>query len=335
MRAILVRPGPNFSVQDVAEGWISGLTACGVDTLDFDFGGIMSFYEKALRTSDIYDTNGQQAASLTARSLRAACFDLVPDVVVIISSFFVPPDTYRLLRARGIKVVTVFTESPYEDDNQIKIAPFADLCLVNDPQNLDRFTDANPNSMYVPHAYDPDRHSPGPAIDAMRSEFCFVGTGYPSRQTFFEQVDFDGVDVALAGNWSDLPESSPLHKFVAHDIEYCFENSDAVDLYRSTEISANIYRTEAQSAALSEGWAMGPREVELAACGTFYLTQQRGENQTVLPMVPTFDSPQDLSEAIRYWLPRTSEREQIAADARGAIADRTFTAHAHKLLAHL
>ena len=80
---------------------------------------------------------------------------------------------------------------------------------------------------------------------------------------------------------------------------------------------------------------MGPREVELAACGTFYLTEPRGENRQVLPMVPTFTGPGDFELQLRWYLAHPKARDEITRAARAAIADRTFTHHAGQLLAHL
>jgi spore maturation protein CgeB len=271
---------------------------------------------------------------MMAEGLRATCYDFWPDVVLIISSFFIPKYTYEVLRSRGHKVVTLFTESPYEDPSQVMIARCADLAIVNDPTNLADFQSAT-DAVYLPHAYDPDIHCPGPALDQYASDFCFVGTGYPSRVDFFEQVDFRGVDVALAGNWQNLDEGSPLRKYVAHDLEVCCDNTESVDLYRSTKVSANIYRTEAATPDFVDGWAMGPREVELAATGCFYLTQARGENREVLPMVPTFEDPIDLSEQLRWWLAHDDKRSDVSRQARAAIADRTFDNHAAILLRHL
>ena len=336
MRALLVRPGPNFSVQDVANGWQQGLTEAGVEVRDFDLGAAMAFYEMVLRTEDDdSEATGRKAAYMAASALRAAAFDWWPDIVLIVSSFFVPPETYQMLRARRMKVVTLFTESPYEDTSQQLIAAHTDVAIVNDPTNLAGFQTVNPNSFYLPHAYNPHVHCPGPATDEFRSEFCFVGTGYPSRIGFFEQCDLTGIDVALAGNWANLGEDSPLRKHVAHDLAHCLENSDAVEMYRSTLISANIYRTEHNHDGNADGWAMGPREVELAACGTFFLTQERGENRDILPMVPTFEGPADLSDAIRWWLAHPDLRADVAAEAQAAVADRTFTNHARQLLAWL
>lgn len=213
-------------------------------------------------------------------------------------------------------------------------ANHADLVLLNDPTNLELFRTINPNTHYLPHAYDPKIHHPGTPAKGWESDFCFVGTGYPSRIRFFEAVDFDGIRTVFAGNWTATTDDSPLREFVPHDIGHCLDNGDTVKLYRGTKASANLYRREGITSITdsNRAWAMGPREVELAATGTFYLTEARAENRDVLPMVPTFEHVGDFEEQLRWWLAHDDERTDVAHQARQAISARTFAANAQQML---
>lgn len=336
MRVLVIRPGPNFSVADVCRGWVKGLRDNGVTVADFNLDDRLNFYAMAHgvgqdgNASRLLDDDG--VVRLALRGVTAACYEFQPDVVVVVSCFYLPADLLDLMRVRGSKVVLLHTESPYEDDRQVMRAAHADLNVVNDPTNLDRFP---PGSIYLPHAYDPEIHYPREPKADLASDFAFVGTGYPSRLRFLEAVDWAGIDVALAGNWGGLDADSPLRPFLAHDPDDCIDNTDAVDLYSATKASANLYRTEAERPELSAGWAMGPREVELAATGCFYMTQPRGENREVLPMVPTFDTPEEFSHLLRWWLTHDDARQAVADKARCAVADRTFTNNAARLLSAL
>ena len=333
MRAVVVRPGPSFSVEDVATGWIEGLRANGVHVTEFDTGAATTYHEGALKAMGIDDP--EQACLMASANLRQTCFDVMPDLLLVISSFLIAPAAYDIIRSRGIKVVSVLTESPYEDDAQVPIAGFCDAVLVNDPTNLDLFRKVNPQTWYQPHCYRPEIHRPGNPGPDYASDFCFVGTGYPGRVEFFEACDFDGIDVALAGNWQALGAMSPLIPHLTHPRAQCVDNAEAVKLYQATKASVNVYRTEAQRAELVTGWAMGPREVELAAAGTFFLTEERGENREVLPMLPTFDGPEDFTDKLRWWLAHEAERTEAATKAREAVADRTFDRAAAELLRRL
>jgi hypothetical protein len=245
---------------------------------------------------------------------------------------FLTPDLLRILRSRRHKVVVLHTESPYEDDRQLALAEHADLNLLNDPTNIDRFRAVAPTE-YMPHAYRPHIHHPQPVPSAAyRSDFCFVGTGYASRVAWLEQVDWSGLDVAFGGNWQQTSEDSPLRKFLVHDLDECLDNTDTALYYAGTKVSLNLYRREANHPELSQGWAMGPREVELAACGTFYLRDPRPESDELLPMLPAITTPGEFGEQVRWWAAHDTVRETAAAGARAAVADRTFTNHAARLL---
>lgn len=335
MKALVVHPGPHFSVADVHAGWLSGLREQGVDAVEFNLQDRLNFYTAAqlekdgeLRRAFEYET----AVTLAAKGLEVVCYEWWPDLVVIVSGFFIPPEMYRVMRNRGHKVVLLCTESPYEDERQLLMASSADVVVVNDPTNLDDYLELNPRSVYIPHGYDPRIHKPGPADPELVSDFAFVGTGYPSRVEFLEAVDWSGLDVTIAGNWKPVTESSPIRKFCPDDLNQCIDNPDAVRLYQSTKVSANLYRKEAMAPDLVDGWAVGPREVELAATGTFFLREPRGEGDGLFPMLPTFTGPAEFGDLVRWWASHDESRREAATKARQAVADRTFAANAARLL---
>lgn len=338
MRVMMIHPGPSFSVADVHRGLLKGLREHGCQVIDFNLDDRLSFYANAgqMREGEfVLNFDSQGAARLAAKGIEAACYEYLPQVLVVTSCFYVPLDILDLIRARRTKVVIVHTEEPYEHDRQLRRAAHADLNLLNDPTNLEAFRAVQPNSHYMPHAYDPDVHTPGPAAPKLASDFCFVGTGYQSRIDFLEAVDWSGIDVALAGNWGQLDEDSPLRPFVAHGLDECVDNADAINLYRSTKASANLYRREAERPELEAGWACGPREIELAATGTFFLREPRGEGDELFPMVPSFEGPEDFGDKLRWWLAHPDKRQEVVAAARAAVVDRTFSRNAERLLSLL
>lgn len=324
----------NFSVHDVYVGWVEALRQLGVHVLEFDLSTRLTFYDSALleRDGEVRKALSPEAATRVAvGGIYSALYQAHADVLLAVSGFFYDGLLLEKVRAHGTKVVLLHTESPYEDGRQLAIAPYADLNLLNDPTNLDAFR-AVSRAEYAPHSYRPHIHYPGPVDPKLAADLAFVGTGYPSRIEFLEQMDLGGLDVLLAGNWQGLAEDSPLRRHVAHEPAECLDNVRAVDIYRSAACGLNLYRREAEAEHLAAGWAMGPREVELAACGTFFLRDSRPEGDEVLSMLPTITDPGDASEKLRYWLARPAERQELAAKARVAVADRTFTARAADLL---
>lgn len=278
---------------------------------------------------------GQVAVERAAFGLHRKLWEVMPDLVVAISAFYVMPVTWQILHTRPHKTAIVFTESPYEDDRQLTLVENADpdLVVLNDPVHIDNYRAVHPNVAYLPHAYDPDVHYPGTVRDV---DFSFVGTGYPSRIRLFEKVDWADRTVKFAGHWKGLADDSPLVPYLVARRHECTPNHEAADLYRRTKVSANLYRgndeIEANEPALMRGWSMGPREVELAACGTFFLRESRGEGDELFPMLPTFESADEFSDKFSWWLTHRTQRETAAREARARIADRTFDNNARRLL---
>jgi spore maturation protein CgeB len=334
VRFLVVQPGPAFSVQDVYAGWVEALRGLGQTVIEFNLDARLTFY-----ASGEFEVNGQrrklndeEATGLAVDGLCTALYKVRPDVLVIVSGFFIPYALMDLVRgAYGTRIVVLHTESPYEDGRQMKAAEHADLNLLNDPTNLDQFRAVSPTE-YMPHAYRPALHHPGPAVSDLVCDFGFVGTGYESRIQFLEQMNLDGLDVLLGGNWQQLTNDSPLRKYVGHDIDQCLDNAETADLYRSARVGMNLYRREAERPELSTGWAMGPREVEMAACGLFFLRDPRGEGDELLPTLPTFRGPGEASDLLRWWLGHERLRQDAAEAARIAVADRTFDNHARQLM---
>lgn len=334
MKILAAHPGPSFSVHDVYVGWVDALRQLGHQVAEFNLSSRLTFYDAALLEADGQThkaLTSEQAQELAVNGLYAALYKMRPDVLLAVSAFFYPAELLDLARSYGTRVVVLHTESPYEDGRQLKTAEHADLNLINDPTNILEFS-ARGRTIYVPHSYRPGVHRPGPADDKLAADLAFVGTGYASRIEFLEAMDLTGLDVLLAGNWQQLDEHSSLRGALAHDPDECLDNEQTAQVYRSAAVGLNLYRREAEADELSAGWSMGPREVEMAACGMFFLRDSRPEGDQVLPMLPTFDSPQEAGEQLRYWLARPDARRDVAEAARAAVADRTFTNRAAELV---
>jgi len=332
VKALVIEPGPDFSVKDVHAGLVSGLKSNGVTVIPFNLADRLNFYCNVELSRDGEYRKAleyEAACQMAAQGIRTAAFDWHPDVVIVVSSFFIPPETFTRLRLNGIHVVLWCTESPYEDERQVRIAPYADTVILNDPMNIDEFRRYNPRTFYIPHAYDPNVHHATGRSD--EHPFSFVGTGYGSRIDFFEKVDWP-ADPILYGNWQQVTDDSPLLPFLAHERGQCVDNADAADVYRTSATSCNLYRKEAMTEDSVDGWAMGPREVELAATETWFARESRGEGDDLFPMLPVFSEPGELAEQIRWALANPDARQTAARAARAAIADRTFDNHAKQFL---
>jgi spore maturation protein CgeB len=339
LRWLAVAPGPAFSVWDCHVGWMEALRAAGEQVIEFPLGDVLTFYTAIHLDRD--DGKGMVPAlpdnslvvQMATDRVAAALFKIRPHVLFVTSGFFADIAVFDQARRLGTRIVLLHTESPYEDDRQLSLAPHADLNLINDPVQLKRFEDVAP-TVYSPHAYRASVHRPGPALPEYACDLTFVGTGYPSRVAFWERlsVRLGGLTFKLGGNWMRLPDGHPLRHYIAHPIEECLDNEDSRDLYRSAKIGINTYRREAEREDCPDGVAIGPREVEMAATGLFFLRQPRPEGDEVWPMLPTFDDPEEAGDLARWWADHPLQREALAEAAREAIADRSFDYHVRQLL---
>lgn len=115
-----------------------------------------------------------------------------------------------LLQSRGMKVVILHTECPYEDAKRLQGAAYADLNLINDPTNLEsRSAWCSRTATICPTPMTRRCIPQGPSVAQYKSDVCFVGTGFPSRAEFLEVVDWSGLDVLLAGSWHYTPRRLP------------------------------------------------------------------------------------------------------------------------------
>lgn len=336
MRIMVVRPGPLFSVADVHTGLLKGLRQCGAEVKDVAYDDLSELFSRVAIKQDngrykpAFDRVG--ALEMASEHLQAALYRYWPDVLILTSGFWIPPTVLHVLRARPVHVVAWLTESPYEDDEQLKMAALVDTVVLNDPTNLQRFQEVNPRSFFFPHSYDPDIHHT--ATTSRTIDVSFVGTGFPSRVEFLEKVDWSGIDLKLGGMWVFADDDSPLIPFlVSGDRMVCMSNVLAADLYRQSRASFNLYRKETTRGGQSDGWAMGPREVELAATGTWFTREPRAEGDDLFPMLPTFTEPGELGDQLRWALCHRDEAEAATRRARRAIADRTFKNTAARALA--
>jgi spore maturation protein CgeB len=240
VRFLVAQPGPSFSVADVYAGWVEALRNLGQQVFEYNLDDRLAFYGSVLLETEEEGRfkkalTGEQAIELAVNGLYAAILKTRPHILLVISAFFTGPELLHITRSAGVKVVVVHTESPYEDDRQLAIAHHADLNLVNDKISLDTFREIS-RAEYFPQAYRPSVHYPGFPQAHQPCDFAWVGTGFPSRVEFFEAMDLDGIDVALGGNWKLLDDDSPLLPFVVNDLEDCFDNTDAADLYRAAKV---------------------------------------------------------------------------------------------------
>lgn len=346
MRCLLIGAGASFSIKDVENGLYDGLKAHGIDTklylLDRRIGISQQLLNSLWRAGgkqpelrptwpDVIYQAGVGALEMALR------FEV--DWVVAVSAMYLHPDVIELMRRAGLRIAVVFTESPYDDDKQARVAELVDVCWTNERTSVPYLRGFNPNTHYLRAAYDPIRHTPLAEVDpdVPSHDVVFVGTGFQERIDLLSAVDWTGIDVGLYGMWSLLPSRHKLRQYLRGGI---VDNAQTVALYRAAKIGLNLHRTSRDYSTtprhIERAESMNPRGYELAACGVFQITDHRAEvRETFGESVPPFRVSAGLNMLVRAYLDDGAGRLELAQESRHAARPHTFAARAAQVVADL
>jgi spore maturation protein CgeB len=342
MKILLVGAGASYSTKDVENGYRDALLAAGHDVglyaldnriaISTDY--LWYVWRKAGKPPDkptFPEIVYHASSAILERALRHE-----PDWVVVVSGMYVHPDWLVLLRRAGIRTAILFTESPYDDVEQARVAPFCDVCFTNERSSVAYLRHANRRTHYLAHAYDPARHHPGADGDPDLSahDVVFVGTGFAERCETLASVDWRGIDLGLYGQWPLLAPRGRLRRYVRGKV---VPNEVAAGLYRRASVGLNLYRTSMgfgkDAPRVGNAESLNPRALELAACGVFTLSDYRAEVGEVFgDAVPTFRTPDELGELVRYYLAHEDERRERAAAMPACVAGHTYRERAEQLV---
>lgn len=349
MKVLLIDPGAPYSTADVAAGLRHGLLHHGVEVVDYRLttrierarGWLYYNWRRAKKQNatidrpTVADVYYQAGVGAIERGLRAGV-----DVVLAVSGMFLHPDVVILMRRAGLRVVVLFTESPYDTDPELALARLVDGCWTNERCMVDAFRAVNRHAGYLPHAWHPGHHRSGPqpgdeAVPA--HDVVFVGSGFADRVTWLSAIDWAGLDLGLYGQWQAIGPRHPLRSFVRGGI---VSNTQAAALYRRCRIALNLYRTR-------QGWApdgppvaaaesLNPRAYELARCGVFHLSSPRAEVREVFgDLVPEVGTPEATSALVRRWLTDIDGRAEVARSLPACVAESSWIARAATVIGDL
>ena len=341
MRCLLVHGGAVWATHDVHTGLLAGLRVGGHEVIEYALGGRLGESDRRLKALRRWHRRHQTPLAHLRPTAADIQYDAGKDVleralhhevdwVVVVCAAYLHPNVLILCRRAGLRLAAVFTESPYDDAQQAKVAPLFDVCFTNERTSLPRLREANPNTHYLRVGYDPAAHAPDRNGYAPYHDVVFVGSAFESRVAFLSAVDWAGIDLQLFGLWPDLPASHPLRPFVRHGV---VDNHQAGEIYRHARIGLNLYRAAGPD---QHPQSLNPRAYELAADGVFTLSQPRAEvAERFGPSVPTFSTPQELQTLLRHFLRHDSAREEAAARLPPLVSEDTYHHRAAELVARL
>lgn len=350
MKVLLIEPGATWSTADVSAGLRHGLEQYPREVqivryhLDQRIERSNSWLQHAWRearkhnptiekpnVADVFYQGGIGALEMALRHQV--------DLVLVVSAMFLHPDVVLLMKRAGLRVAVLFTESPYDEAGEMRMARMIDGCWTSERSSVPAFRAVTPNVGYLRHGWHPARHTPAPQpgdANVPAHDVVFVGSAWENRLEFLDGIDWTGIDLGLYGTWPKhlVGPRHPLRQYVR---EQQTDNLIAAALYRRAKISLNIYR-------LSKDWGLGaerithaeslnPRAYELAACGTFHISTYRAEvPETFGDLVPTCRTPSEAGLLIREYLAHPERRRQMAAELPATVVGHSWNDRAATVL---
>ena len=330
-------------MHDLYEGWTEALHGLGEQVWTFNLDRRLQFFDAALINDDgAADDEGHllihkaltrpAAIEMATHEILKPAFLAWPDVVLLISGFWYDTLLLDVMRGRGMKVVLLHTETPYQTDEQLTRAAHADINLVNDPTGIELYREFGP-AEYMPHSYRPPVHHPAAAGAAKKWDLSFVGTGFPVPGGVF-RADGPG----RAGRQPGRAVARPAPGLAAAGLGHV----RARGVREQRRDRGNLPAVPVRPQRLPPRIRAGPRRRRLGdgppggrARRVRHLVHPgpAPANPTrILRMLPSFTSPAEASDQIRWALANPAARDKAAAQARAAIEDRTFDANAKRLL---
>jgi spore maturation protein CgeB len=348
LRVLCVHPGASWATADVYYGLLYGLRQHGVWVDQYRLDARIPWSVKSLYA--MWRINKKNQPDLPkpnqadfmyhagVGALEMALRNQV-DVVIVVSAMLMHPDVVAMMKQAGLRVVVLFTESPYDEEKELAFAKLVDGGWTNERTSVPKFRAVNPNFGYLPHGWHPEKHyvAAKHVGDLPSHDVVFVGSGFAERVSWFNAIDWTGIDLGLYGSWKNLGLNKHLTKCVRSGP---IENEKASALYRRAKIGLNLYRTLkgwGQTAGrISGAESLSPRAYELAACGVFHLSEHRAEVREVFgDLVPTFSTPTEAAALIRLWLKDDQGRKRIAEQLPACVAEQSWVSRAAMVLGDL
>lgn len=327
MRVLVVSSPHGYTTRDVWFRAMEGLRQNGVDVVPFDLLTRWRVFDWMIETAKKKKLDmppGFMANLLSYEPIFGSAHFHECDAVMIISPQYCPSPLVDMLRKAGKKTIAYFTECPYEDGIAApEMAPHFDYVCVNDRNSINLFRSFVPNPIYVPHSFDPKIHYP--ADESEREGIVFVGTMYRDRIRFLKQVNWESIPLEIYGLHKGIRKNSRMASFIRGDLQ---DNEVASAIYRRALGGFGIHRRTRFGFADweiddGEAYSAGPRVYELAACGTFQVSDYREEIEDIFgDAVPFYRTPKELEATLRravddpVWRSEMAERQREAVQGR-------------------
>lgn len=338
MRILFVNTVAPQAISDVARGYKAALIKAGHGVYEYSMRARFDYHAKAI-PPDVQEKDCTLVSLHASETILNEAMYHRADMVMVISGLNVHPISLWLLGKVGIPVVTILTESPYDDGPQktwVGTAEEFDCTLDMTVFTNDRYSAMNTKTqgkqwILLPPAFDPAVHHPAPPDPETACDVIMVGSGWADRQLFLEAVNWDGIKLRLFGPWLMVDERSPLHPFLTPTT---VNNDYIAGIYASAKVCFNMHRRHPLALTY------GPRVVEAAACGAFQLSDRRVDMDAIFgDSIPSYNpkDPKGFEKMVRWWIDPAQDQQRMAkaAESMRRVKDQTFDNRVSQMMAAL
>lgn len=350
MKVLVVDPGASYSTADVAAGVRDGLAAHGVEIVRYRLDARLAGSRRWLMGAWRQARKGRPAMTRPTAAdvvyhagigaLEVALRHEV-DLVLAVSAMYWHPDAVIMCRRAGLRVAVLFTESPYDLAEEVRLAGLCSACWTTERSAVEAFRKVNHCAAYLRHGWHPDRHRPGPQAGDEHwpaHDVVFIGSGFPERIAWLTAIDWTGIDLGLYGAWQGIGKRHRLRACVRGGV---VDYGGAAALYRRARVGLNLYRTSRGAGGdgrppIEHAESLNPRAYELARCGAFHVSSARAEVLEVFGgAVPVVTDPFQSATVIRSWLADEAGRAAAAAQLPATVAGASWVVRAGQMVADL
>jgi len=336
MRTMVVAPGPTTSTFDIYWYTLRALDRLDVDSFGFASHSRITYHQIGKRSiEDLGLSYTVSVIGSTVMDVLGAVADTLPDVVHVVDGSLFGHHLMARLRRLSESMADPFvvsihmTEEPYSATGFEDMRKYAHVVFVNDAYAVSEFDPDGSKMVYwMPHAYDPEVHSPNLDYDSKDIDLLFVGTVYPERVPYLKA---DWGDMVCVFGGSDL----------GNDVDLSFgnvSNDELAKLYRRSKICLNKHREMGSVLDESQTYrypphAVSPRVVEAMACGCVVLTDHRPELDEIgKDAVLLYSNVEDAVGLARDVVQDRDAWTDIARRARSAIESRKYDTNVSRML---
>ncbi|MEW6325005.1 MAG: glycosyltransferase [Nitrospirota bacterium] len=266
--------------------------------------------------------------------------EIRPDLLLVLGGVTIQPETLGALRRRSVTVTNWFGDYPAHFDYTMAVAPHYDYFFVSDSLSRDRHQAAGHRHVHwLPFGCLPEwANGTEEKRDAVASDFIagdsdviFVGSWYPEREAFLEQLARD-CRLAIWGPGWERAARGPLRERIRGG---ALRAEQWRRLYQRTPITLNLHYGFGGPAE-SYGAMANTRVFEALAAGGFLVSDEKKDLAALLSAGREFIGFHDLrecSEKIRYYADHPAERRAIAGHGqRAVLAGHTYEHRLRHLL---